>query len=247
MTLIVKVHIFDDDEGATTLEFTQFPVRIGRDEGCALRVKHPRASRHHARIERVEDGALLVDEGSRNGILHNGVRINPLEPVRLRDCDRLAIGPVTMTVRICGLTELLPVHPTLAAQVKDAASLDGRRPSASEAVNAFSGPTSGTGVALRQAVGRTTQLSDLATDVAFRSPLAAQPPVRALARGSDQASKDRERMTEPRIAEVPATKEPSRQVLSRQSWVTAIFNHVLGRVRQSGRRFVLWLRGRATW
>jgi pSer/pThr/pTyr-binding forkhead associated (FHA) protein len=107
MKLMIKVHVTCD--GATsTRAFTEFPVRIGRSESCHLRLRSPRVSRHHARIDLAGNDLLLVDEGSRNGIFCNGVRVNAQDPVRLGDGDRIEIGSVTATVRISEMTELLP-------------------------------------------------------------------------------------------------------------------------------------------
>ncbi len=71
---------------------------IGREVEVGLRLADDRkASRHHATIHASPTGALrLVDEGSRNGTLVNGVRIT--EQV-LRDGDVIAIGDSYLIVR----------------------------------------------------------------------------------------------------------------------------------------------------
>jgi transcriptional regulator with GAF, ATPase, and Fis domain len=71
---------------------------IGREVERGLRLTDDRkASRHHATVHASPTGALrLVDEGSRNGTLVNGVRVT--EQV-LRDGDVIAIGDSFLIVR----------------------------------------------------------------------------------------------------------------------------------------------------
>jgi pSer/pThr/pTyr-binding forkhead associated (FHA) protein len=102
----IRAVVLDDaSDGLRTHVFADFPVRIGRDETCELRLNHRRASRHHARIECVAGGLLVVDEGSLNGVLVNDVRIKPGAPAALSADARLALGPVTVMVH------LLPPEP----------------------------------------------------------------------------------------------------------------------------------------
>jgi DNA-binding winged helix-turn-helix (wHTH) protein len=64
---------------------------LGRDEGCLVRSRSVRVSRHHARI-RVEAGrAVLEDLGSRNGTHVGGRRIDG--PVELTLGDTIEVGP----------------------------------------------------------------------------------------------------------------------------------------------------------
>jgi hypothetical protein len=145
MKLIVRAHVLDDDgEGARSHAFTEFPIHIGRDEGCDLRVRHRRTSRRHARIERVDDCVLLVDEGSRNGVFVNGERIAPYRPVRLLGEARVALGPVTVMLHVAELTEPI-VRP-------------------------------GSDAVATHLVGRSTELSYLPPDMAFREPVAQMDP-----------------------------------------------------------------------
>jgi predicted component of type VI protein secretion system len=200
MKLMMKVQVFGDEGGAATHAFTEFPVRIGRDDGCELRVKHRRASRRHARIERVEDGLGLVDEGSRNGVLRNGERVSPREPVKLEDGDRLVMGPITVTVRIIEQTEPIRIDPSAAAR---AAPSNGWRPN--PAIHGRNHMET----SLPQVVTRTTQLSDLAPDVAFRAPIAARAPRRAPEPGFAGVSDHRPQTILPRRLEMPGAKPPT--------------------------------------
>jgi pSer/pThr/pTyr-binding forkhead associated (FHA) protein len=138
MAPTIRAHIFDDEASAATVRtFTTFPIRVGREDDCELQMTHRRISRHHARIERVEAGLVLVDEGSLHGVWLNDVRLLPYQPVPLPREARVLVGPVTIMVHVVD--------------------------SAGDALHDRAGaapPTDAT---------RTTDLSALPPDVAFRS------------------------------------------------------------------------------
>ena len=69
---------------------------IGRDAGCDLVLGDRTVSRHHARLDRSDDGWLLGDLGSTNGTLLNGWRI--ASPVAVRPGDRVSFGALTFIV-----------------------------------------------------------------------------------------------------------------------------------------------------
>ena len=263
MKMMMKVHVFGDDVDVTAHAFTEFPVHIGRGEDCELRVKHRRASRRHARIERVEDGFVLVDEGSRNGARRNGVRVSPLAPVRLMDGDRVAIGPVTFAFGICVLAEPNGFDPGFADRRGDAAPLpDGAYTNAAEKSKPFAAHSS-----LREeGAGRTTQLSAV---MAFRSPLAALVPRRMPEPelGSVLGSSDLSRSATSHCPANPARRRPSPsidvlldgllpnfpspgdapewrpEIPRRPLWIAGILSAVLRRVREAARSFASWLWG----
>jgi hypothetical protein len=66
---------------------------IGRGEEVDIVITDPAVSHDHARVTRRGDGYYLIDLGSRNGTLLNGVLI---EERRLRKRDRIQIGETTM-------------------------------------------------------------------------------------------------------------------------------------------------------
>jgi two-component system, cell cycle response regulator len=68
-------------------------VEIGRLPECALQMDVESVSRRHARIERTDSGYKVVDLGSTNGTMVNGVRIK--EHV-LRDGDHIKTGKVVI-------------------------------------------------------------------------------------------------------------------------------------------------------
>lgn len=69
----------------------RFPLWLGREEDCDIRVRGPSVSRRHARI--LDDGAggfTVEDAGSHNGTLLNGLRIGA--PMPLTGEGTLALG-----------------------------------------------------------------------------------------------------------------------------------------------------------
>jgi class 3 adenylate cyclase len=70
-------------------------MHVGRDVSCEIRIISPYVSRHHALIRRAEDGFVIEDERSTNGLQINGRMVR--EPHSLVDGDCVAIGDVTLT------------------------------------------------------------------------------------------------------------------------------------------------------
>jgi hypothetical protein len=68
-------------------------VTIGRLPDCAITITDPQASREHATISPDERGYRIVDLGSMNGVLVNGVRVR--EHV-LIDGDVITIGATSL-------------------------------------------------------------------------------------------------------------------------------------------------------
>jgi hypothetical protein len=70
-------------------------LTIGRQPDNDVTIAHSSVSRHHARIAPVEGGYWIVDLGSRNGTLVNGVPVGGT-PRQLANGDRIGIGEVTL-------------------------------------------------------------------------------------------------------------------------------------------------------
>lgn len=70
-------------------------VTIGRSPECTLVLDFNYISRVHARVEPVETGYVVTDNGSTNGTFLNGERI--VAPHRLASGDYLAIADVSIT------------------------------------------------------------------------------------------------------------------------------------------------------
>ncbi|MGI5456547.1 FHA domain-containing protein [Streptomyces sp. CA-249302] len=62
-----------------------------------IRLSSPDVSKRHAELRQGTDGVWLNDLHSSNGVLHNGRRLEPGVPVRLRDGDRLRFGSLELT------------------------------------------------------------------------------------------------------------------------------------------------------
>ncbi|MGX5188369.1 FHA domain-containing protein [Streptomyces avermitilis] len=64
-----------------------------------IRLAPSDVSKRHAELRLGSDGVWLSDLGSRNGVLHNGRRLDPGQPVRLSEGDHLHFGSVQLVFR----------------------------------------------------------------------------------------------------------------------------------------------------
>lgn len=69
------------------------PVRIGRLPDCAINLSDPQVSRHHAEVRPAREGYEVVDLGSTNGTMVNGVVVREHE---LRDGDVILVGATSI-------------------------------------------------------------------------------------------------------------------------------------------------------
>lgn len=90
MSSLVIVHSTDLREVCRRYELDPLVGRyaIGRGEGCAVLLSHPRASRTHAHLEHRDGQWWVVDDRSTNGTLVNDART---EARRLESGDRIQI------------------------------------------------------------------------------------------------------------------------------------------------------------
>jgi hypothetical protein len=72
-------------------------LSLGREADNQIQLADERASRHHARIERMGEGFRILDLGSSNGTFLNGVRL--AGPVPLDPGDQVQIGDVRFVVQ----------------------------------------------------------------------------------------------------------------------------------------------------
>lgn len=81
--------------------FTQFPVRIGRGSDNDVRLAARSVSRHHG-VFTHQPGSLLqyTDLGSMDGTCVDGIKIEPREPVSLRDSNIIEISHYQLTFRL---------------------------------------------------------------------------------------------------------------------------------------------------
>ena len=74
MLTITIVSSETDEPRSTPVE--EVPFVIGREADCDLRLEDPRVSRHHAQLEVLDDGRVVLrDLGSANGTIVDGARI----------------------------------------------------------------------------------------------------------------------------------------------------------------------------
>jgi ABC-type multidrug transport system ATPase subunit len=69
---------------------------VGRAADCDVSLRHPCVSRYHALVEQRPDGLYVRDLSSVNGVWVAGRRIT--EPARLREGDRVGVGPFLLTL-----------------------------------------------------------------------------------------------------------------------------------------------------
>jgi hypothetical protein len=70
-------------------------VTIGRGQANDIVIEHPLVSRRHARIERREDGFVLIDQHSTNGTYINGNLVTG--HCLLKDQDQIVIADTVIT------------------------------------------------------------------------------------------------------------------------------------------------------
>ena len=71
-------------------DWHQGSLTIGRDQGRNIVLPSKACSRRHARLDMINGTPVIVDEGSANGTLVNGARING--PMRLDENSKVEVG-----------------------------------------------------------------------------------------------------------------------------------------------------------
>ena len=71
-------------------------TRLGRSLSADVEIDDPSVSRRHALIVRQDGQTYLLDDGSRNGTWHNGVRV---ERAVLADGDTIDLGTARAALR----------------------------------------------------------------------------------------------------------------------------------------------------
>jgi pSer/pThr/pTyr-binding forkhead associated (FHA) protein len=108
------LEVTSGDERGTVLEIPEGSPRllVGRGEGCHLRLSDADASRHHADVLREGGQAVIVDLGSKNGLLVNGRRVQGRQAlvdgdeVRIANTDLRFHDPAGEVLRRLGTREL---------------------------------------------------------------------------------------------------------------------------------------------
>ncbi len=73
-------------------------VTVGRDDKCYVRLTSGDVSRIHCSLRATNEGVLVKDNGSQNGVIINGMKIDGEQ--MLRPGDLLKIGPVKFTMEL---------------------------------------------------------------------------------------------------------------------------------------------------
>ena len=79
---------------APDISLQKTPFLVGSSPACDLRLADPKASPHHARIDRTAGGYVLTDLNSTNGTYLNDERI--ASPVSLRPGDEVRMGDIVV-------------------------------------------------------------------------------------------------------------------------------------------------------
>lgn len=80
-------------------ELDQDRILIGRGGGADVRLPHASVSIRHATIEQRGGRYVIIDHGTTNGTLVDGIRIVPDRPKVLRDGDELTIGAFVLSFK----------------------------------------------------------------------------------------------------------------------------------------------------
>jgi pSer/pThr/pTyr-binding forkhead associated (FHA) protein len=91
---VVRPHWLEQEEGEGAplkIKLDKEQLVIGRADDADVRIRHPKASRHHASMFRKNGEYKIEDNGSRNGFYLNGLRVNSAvlregDVVQITDC-----------------------------------------------------------------------------------------------------------------------------------------------------------------
>ena len=73
-------------------------LTIGRSSDCELVIDNKLVSRFHASIQKIKDAYFLKDEGSTNGTLLNGQKIDSAKFYKLAPGDKITIGAESLVM-----------------------------------------------------------------------------------------------------------------------------------------------------
>jgi sigma-B regulation protein RsbU (phosphoserine phosphatase) len=82
------------DGQSVPYDLNTFPAKIGRHPDCDVQVDSNMVSRFHAQLVKVDDQIMLEDLSSGNGSFLNGKQLEKNQPQRLRNNDRIKLGPI---------------------------------------------------------------------------------------------------------------------------------------------------------
>ena len=75
---VIRPHWLEQEEGEGAprrIKLDEPFLVVGRSEDAHIRIKHPKASRHHASVMRKNGEYVMQDNDSRNGFYLNGLKV----------------------------------------------------------------------------------------------------------------------------------------------------------------------------
>jgi len=88
--ILIRVH---EADGVVTHRIEVFPALIGRSMHCSVRIHDPSVSAHHAKLHTTEDGYILRDMASTNGIYLGDRR---LDHIALTEENSVYLGNIRL-------------------------------------------------------------------------------------------------------------------------------------------------------
>ena len=90
-----KITILSDPLRGTSFPLKEALYTVGRNDSADICIPEPTISGHHCSLTLLEDGTYsLKDEGSTNGTRLNNQKLEPQQPMVLKDSDLIQVGNV---------------------------------------------------------------------------------------------------------------------------------------------------------
>ncbi|MBQ7177938.1 MAG: FHA domain-containing protein [Victivallales bacterium] len=90
-----KITILSDPLRGTSFPLKESLYTVGRNDSADICIPEPTISGHHCSLTLLEDGTYsLKDEGSTNGTRLNNQKLEPQQPMVLKDSDLIPVGNV---------------------------------------------------------------------------------------------------------------------------------------------------------
>jgi hypothetical protein len=90
--ILIRVH---EADGIVTHRVEVFPASIGRSMHCSVRIDEPSVSAHHAELHATEDGYILRDMASTNGLYLGDRR---LDSITLATAESVSLGNIRLDI-----------------------------------------------------------------------------------------------------------------------------------------------------
>ena len=103
----IELEIVAGPDSPRSVELTFRKIRIGTRDTCELVLTDPSVSRHHATLELEDAGVRVIDAGSRNGTIVDGLRV---QDTYARPDSTLVLGKTTIRLRL--VNDVVDVPPS---------------------------------------------------------------------------------------------------------------------------------------